>query len=293
MGHYSEHGVSLSWTIMPDAGDAMGLCRRAVVDTSPAHPSNAVKVIYALAGGPEREVRGHCTGIDPATGAQRFAIDLPVEPEGISMTWRPVLSRSGRTVDPKRGGTAPETMLPAHIKARPVGEAIAPAAAVHPARFSFEPRFLFRVTASFQADDAPVGETPDGLRFLFALRAGGTVRGPALNGEILHKGGDWMRVRRDGVGICTIDALIRPDTGGIVMTEYTGVCDFGPDGFDALSRGTPPRTAPLRFAPRYLTAVPSLQWMNRLQCLSVGEVNLERQVIEYDLYAFGPTVGLG
>jgi hypothetical protein len=289
VGGYSEHGISMGWSMLE--ASVAGLYRRVLVEALPAHPGNAVKVIYAFAGGPDREVRGHATGINPATGAQQFAADLPVPPEGMPVTWRPVLSRSGRTLDPKLGGIAPDTILPVPPASSPVISEARETVPVHPARFPFAPQFLFRVTASFLADDTPVGETPDGLRFLFALRDGGTVRGPALNGEILHKGGDWMRVRRDGVGICAIDALIRPDSGGIVMTEYTGVCDFGPDGFAALSKGTPPRTAPLRFAPRYLTAVPALQWMNRLQCLSIGEVNLERQVIEYDLYAFGPIVG--
>lgn len=287
MGRYAEHGVSMGWSLLEATGT--GLHRRVLVEATPAHPGNAVKVIYAFAGGPDREARGHATGLNPATGAQQFAVDLPMPPDGIPVTWRPVLLRSGRTLDPKRGGVVPDTIKPA---AQPSTVQSAETMPVHPARFAFAPQFLFRVTASFLADDTPVGETPDGLRFLFALREGGTVRGPALNGEILHKGGDWMRVRKDGVGICAIDALIRPDSGGIVMTEYTGVCDFGPDGFSALSKGTPPRTAPLRFAPRYLTAVPSLQWMNRLQCLSIGEVNLERQVIEYDLYAFGPIAGM-
>ena len=81
---------------------------------------------------------------------------------------------------------------------------------------------MFRVTAPVLPDDSPVGETPDGLRLLFALRDGGTVRGPALNGEILHKGGDWMRVRPDGMGVCAIDALIRPDDGGVVLSSTPG-----------------------------------------------------------------------
>jgi hypothetical protein len=297
VGDYSEPGASLSWALADAVSGGPARALRAIVRALPAHPANAVKVLYSVAGGPEREVRGHATGIDPASGAQMFSVDLPVPPDGLAMVWRPVLMRSGRMLDPRLGGipadifrtAIPPAAASAAPPALPQTAAVVP---VHPDRFPFLPQFLFRVTASFLPDDSPVGETPDGLRFLFALQDGGTVRGPALNGAILHKGGDWMRVRRDGVGICAIDALIRPTGGGVVLTEYTGVCDFGPQGYAALARGALPGKAPLRFAPRYLTAVPGLQWMNRLQCLSIGEVDLERRVIEYDLYAFGPIAGL-
>ena len=41
----------------------------------------------------------------------------------------------------------------------------------------------------------------------------------------------------------------------------------------------------LRFAPRYLTAEPRLRWLNRFSASAVGRVNLERYLVEYDLYA--------
>ncbi len=176
---------------------------------------------------------------------------------------------------------APSPAPAARIEAVAAGR-VAPS---HPARFAFELEFLFRVTAPFEPDKYPVGETPDGIRLNYRLLDGGYVRGPALTGEILHRGGDWMRVRPDGVGIAHIHALIKPDQGGIVLTEYTGICDFGPDGYRQLAAGNAPKRAPLRFAPRYLTAEPHLSWLNRLQCFSVGEVNLERHLVEYDLYA--------
>jgi hypothetical protein len=156
----------------------------------------------------------------------------------------------------------------------------------HPARFAFEPEFLFRVTAPVACDTDPVGETPDGLRMKFLLRSGGYVHGPAITGDVVPVGGDWMRIRPDGVGITEISALIKPVGGGIILTEYSGIVDFGPDGYRLLAAGGGPNRAPLRLAPRYLTADPSLSWMNRLQCFGVGEVNLERYLVEYDLYTF-------
>ena len=223
-------------------------------------------------------------------GEEWFAIDLPTQANDALVAFVPILSCSGREADPRRGGfpptpLAPSPPPPARTTVTPPASSgrIAPS---HPARFAFEPEFLFRVTAPVARDADPVGETPDGLRLKFLLRAGGYVEGPALSGEILPLGGDWMRIRPDGVGIAQINALIRPVGGGIILTEYSGVVDFGPDGYRLLAAGGGPKRAPLRFAPRYLTSEPRLSWLNRLQCFSVGEVNLERYLVEYDLYAF-------
>ena len=37
--------------------------------------------------------------------------------------------------------------------------------------------------------------------------------------------------------------------------------------------------------PRYLTAYPDYQWLNRLQCLGIGEFDVQNLKVSYDLYA--------
>ena len=294
MTEYSERGLTLRW----DAPDLVGSGRqgpgpRIVVAARPPHPSNVVTAVYTVDGGASRVARGYRLEASPRPdGEEWFAIDLPPQADGAVMAFAPILSCSGREADPRRGGFALTPLAqPASRSPAPMAKLADPRAAgriapSHPARFAFEPEFLFRVTAPVYSDMDAVGETPDGLRMKFLLRAGGSVEGPALRGEILPLGGDWMRIRPDGVGIARINALIRPVGGGIILTEYSGVVDFGPDGYRLLAAGGGPKRAPLRFAPRYLTTEPRLSWLNRLQCFSVGEVNLERYVVEYDLYRF-------
>lgn len=296
MTEYSEKGLTLRWDapdLVPSAGRA--LRPSIVVAACPAHPSNVVTAIYTVNGGAARIARGYRLQLSPRPdGEEWFAVDLPPQPDGALLAFVPILSCSGREADPRRGGFAlmplaqpPQPPAPSATRAEPSPAGrIAPA---HPARFAFEPEFLFRVTAPVDRDANPVGETPDGLRMKFLLRSGGYVHGPAVTGEILPLGGDWMRIRPDGVGIAEIHALIKPVGGGIILTEYSGLVDFGPDGYRLLAAGGGPRRAPLRFAPRYLTSEPRLSWLNRLQCFSVGEVNLERYLVEYDLYAFRST----
>jgi hypothetical protein len=287
MAEYTANGLTLRWGVPDLVAAAQGLAREIVVGVRPAHPSNVIKAIYTVNGGAARIARGYrmCTAAR-AGEEELFAIHLPPQPDGASLAFVPVLSCSGREADPRRGGL-PFTPLVKPPVSSATGEAppIGRVAPSHTALFAFEPEFLFRVTAPVYRDENPVGETPDGLRMVFALRGGGHVDGPALTGEILHRGGDWMRIRTDGVGVAEIHALIKPVGGGVVLTEYSGLVDFGPDGYRMLAAGGGPRRAPLRFAPRYLTAEPHLRWLNRLQCFSVGEVNLERYLVEYDLYA--------
>lgn len=297
MTEYAEKGLSLRWDA-PDllANGRQGPGARIVVAARPAHPSNAVRLLYTVNSGATRLARGYRLQLSQRSdGEEWFAVDLPPQADDALLAFVPILSCSGREADPRRGGFAltpvaqprPREPMASGNKTVPAGAGqIVPA---HPARFPFEPKFLFRVTAPVERDEYPVGDTPDGLRLTFMLRGGGYVRGPAITGEILHRGGDWMRIRPDGVGVADIEAQIRPDDGGVILTEYSGVVDFGPDGYRLLSAGGGPKRAPLRFAPRYLTSEPRLSWLNRLQCFSVGEVNLERYLVEYDLYCFPST----
>lgn len=294
MAEYSEKGLTLRW----DAPDLVSSEWQppgtlVVVAARPAHPSNVVTALYTLDGGAARIARGRRLRAAPrCDGEELFAFDLPPQADGARVAFVPILSCSGRQADPRRGGFVPTPLAQPLLQQATLGASgdgvsrdgrMAPS---HPARFAFEPEFLFRVTAPVACDTDPVGETPDGLRMKFLLRSGGYVHGPAITGDVVPVGGDWMRIRPDGVGITEISALIKPVGGGIILTEYSGIVDFGPDGYRLLAAGGGPNRAPLRLAPRYLTADPSLSWMNRLQCFGVGEVNLERYLVEYDLYTF-------
>jgi hypothetical protein len=42
---------------------------------------------------------------------------------------------------------------------------------------------------------------------------------------------------------------------------------------------------PLRVVPRFQTTHPTYQWLNRLQCVNIGEADLERFEVRYDVYA--------
>lgn len=287
MADYAENGLSLRWDDAAEAAaGALAGTRRVRVALAPAHPANALRALCAMDGGPLREVRGFAEGRDAASGAQLFALDLPEPPPGQRLQWWPIASCSGREADPRRGNLPPAVIRTDAAPTPPP----APPLPARP-RFAFLPELLFHASVPLTPDPDPVGETPDGLRLDFALGEGGRVEGPALHGIVEHRGGDWLRIRPDGVGICNIHAVIKPSEGGVVMTEYGGVVDFGPDGYRAVAAGRGPRRAPLRLTPRYLTGEPRLAWLNRLQCVAIGEVNLDQLLVRYDCYALRQVPG--
>jgi hypothetical protein len=284
MAEYAEKGLSLRWDA-PDlvTSDWLGQGPRVVVAARPAHPSNVVTAIYTVDGGALRVARGYRLRLATCPDEEElFAVDLPRQEDGALLAFVPVLSRSGREADPRRGGV-PLTTLSQPAAAASAPEANVPQPMLRP--FAYAMELLGRVTARLEKPPEAVGETPDGLHIVFPLGKGGRVRGPRLNGEIEHAGGDWMLVRRDGVGLSEIEVLIRAPDGDVVMGEYGGVVDFGAHGYAALAAGGGPERAAVQLTPRFVTAAPQLRWLNRLQCVGLGRVTLATLVVEYDLYA--------
>lgn len=129
-----------------------------------------------------------------------------------------------------------------------------------------------------------IGETPEGLRVNFYV-TGGEVAGPRLKGEVLPVGGDWLTIRRDGVGLLDVRATLATDDEALIYLAYTGIIEAGEDGYQRFLDGDLPNRLPLRGTPRFLTAHPDYLWLNRLQCVNVGEADLENFVVSYDIYA--------
>jgi hypothetical protein len=282
MPTYSDSGLAIRWDDRELAKPVgLGGANRVMVWVSPPHVANVVHGLYRVDGGPELAARGFA--LDRALGRneQPFVIDFPWVPAESSMTWHPVLTRSGRRLDPRAGGV---TGTPLRV-APTTRDSDPPAGSGRPANFPYRLDFLARVTVPLQHPPIIVGMTPDGLRIVFPLGKGGTVRGPKLNGTVEQVGGDWMRIREDGIGVTAIRAVIRTDDGATLLSEYSGFVDFGPDGQSALAAGGGPERAPLNLTPQYLTEDARWRWLNRLQCVGFGVVTMKTLLVEYDLYA--------
>ena len=129
-----------------------------------------------------------------------------------------------------------------------------------------------------------IGPVPEGIRANFYV-TGGEISGPKLRGTIRPVGGDWLTVRTDGMGILDVRATFESHDGALIDAAYTGVADLGEDGYQKFLRQDLPRIVQLRIAPRFRTVHPSYQRLNRVQCIGIGEVDMERLEVRYDVYA--------
>lgn len=140
---------------------------------------------------------------------------------------------------------------------------------------------------SYTARLAPpeiIGPVPEGIRINMYV-TGGEVTGPKIRGTIRPVGGDWFTIRPDGVGLLDVRATMETEDGAVIYLAYTGVGDLGEDGYQRFFAGDAPPIIPLRVVPRMHTAHPDYTWLNRLQCLGIGEASPERSEVRYDVYA--------
>jgi len=129
-----------------------------------------------------------------------------------------------------------------------------------------------------------IGKSPSGMR-VNLYTEGGVVEGPDINGRVLPVGGDWFTLRDDGIGMLDVRSTIETDDGALIYVNYTGLTDWGVDGFKKYLDGRIPEKTFLRVAPRLEASHPRYQWLNRLQFLGVGEFNGLKFEASYDFYA--------
>jgi hypothetical protein len=140
---------------------------------------------------------------------------------------------------------------------------------------------------SYWATLAPpevVGPVPEGIRVNFYVTAG-EVSGPNMRGKLRTGGGDWLLLRSDGVGVLDVRATMELDNGALIYTTYGGTVDLGPDGYKLFLEGILPPAPELRIAPRYHTSHPEYLWLNRLQCVGVGKLDVAQLKVSYDVFA--------
>jgi hypothetical protein len=129
-----------------------------------------------------------------------------------------------------------------------------------------------------------IGPLPEGLRANVYV-TDGEIFGPKMRGHFRRGGGDWLLLRPDGIGVLDVRATMELEDGALVYTTYSGVADLGPDGYHKFLEGNPPELVQLRITPRYHTGHSDYLWLNRLQCVGVGAVDMKQMKVSYDIYA--------
>jgi hypothetical protein len=139
---------------------------------------------------------------------------------------------------------------------------------------------------SYNASLAPpevIGPLPEGIRVNFYV-TGGLFKGPNIKGKVRPVGGDWLTLRKDGIGILDVRATMETDDGALIYIAYTGTLDLGPTGYKDFAEGKLPEFIKLTVASRMHTANPKYEWVNRSQYVQFGEFERDKLLVRYDVY---------
>jgi uncharacterized protein DUF3237 len=102
-----------------------------------------------------------------------------------------------------------------------------------------------------------VGSTPRGRLFIFPI-IGGSFEGDRLRGNVLAGGADWATATADGAFELDLRATLETNDGALIYLTFSGVRD------DARQY--------LRTLPRFETAAPQYNFLNRLLAVGIGEI---------------------
>ncbi|MFL6449180.1 MAG: DUF3237 domain-containing protein [Bryobacteraceae bacterium] len=250
------------------------------IAVEPAAPLNQVHVRYRTNGGVQRLLTAALDRDQSSSKKQIFKVQFPFMAPGTVVEYAPFLTRAGQVLDSLVDGSYPtrfrvnETDTPVQ---QPPQEAVDPAQG----RFPFRLRLIFSITCKLRPE--VIGDTPDGLRYNFLIEEG-TIDGPLLRGKFLPEGGDFMRVRTDGIGIPSIRVTFLLDDGAKVYMESAGWFDFGPNGYENAKAGRFAAAGNLISYPYFFTSHPKYSWLLRAQCFGVGVVDLKAFVVRDDVH---------
>ena len=292
---FVHQGLSLWYgtadALAPAEGELISPEKTLQIAASPANPCNQMTVHYRVNGGRLQTLPAVLTSTDYRTSTQYYKATFPELEPGALVEYVPTLTCSGRqTPDHSSQSSLPSSFrLPA--KPDPSFSPPIPAQgepelriSMPTTRFPFEVDYLFTVTVKLNTKLEIFGDTPEGLKVNWFVESG-SFAGPTMRGWVHPHSGDWMTIRTDGIGDPGINACMETDDGALIYATETGQFELGPDGYKNFKEGKWPAEPTARMCPRYLTSHPDYLWLNRLHCLSVGAVNMEKFIITYDVYA--------
>ena len=287
--HFAHDKLEL-WYGTPDAPAPNGTTEQRqgvsiTVGVRPMNPSNTVRVRYRVDGRAVETISAPLVTTDYAKRTQYFRAMFPTFWSGEVVEYLPVVSCEGRRVpDPVTGSTfpsafrlsavnpvAPTARLPDKPPASPV---------THPARLEH----LVQARVPLVGEPEVIGETPAGFLVNW-YPVGGTLDGPAFRASVIPGGEHQTVVRPDGIGVVSASVSIRTHDGVLISLRHSGTVDFGEDWATRPESGEWPPTLPVRTLIRLLTSAAKYRWLNRLHCLSVGEVRPHEDLYSYDMYA--------
>jgi hypothetical protein len=167
--------------------------------------------------------------------------------------------------------------------------------------------YLFSFDVEVNMNRQDIGFVPGGVRInvsardnlsrVYQIMRDRTVPGlgvKTVSGSLMM-GGDWVYWREDDVEFSEVRLVIQTDDGETIHGSYPVVTSLGPGGFRRIVSGRgkigsedAPVDFPVMTTPRFEAASPVYSWINDLQCVGFGMVEIiksEFRRITYDIYA--------
>jgi uncharacterized protein DUF3237 len=147
----------------------------------------------------------------------------------------------------------------------------------------FRPGLEFFAALTVNLCPEVLGATPDGYRINFHVQDGRVI-GPRIDAVVEQRGGDWMCIRPDGIGVVNVKITYRTREGALILEEAGGVFDLGLDGYARVAEGELRGAPPFYATPKWVTAHPDWTWLNRMQGVGFGRVVLSKLQVQCDIY---------
>jgi hypothetical protein len=98
-----------------------------------------------------------------------------------------------------------------------------------------------------------------------------TLKSERVNATLAtNDAADWATVGEDGRGALDVRLTLKTDDGAFIYVEYQGRIDMG--------------SGLIAAAPTFQTGDERYAWLNDVQAVSAGQVNLETGVLQYTVY---------
>ncbi len=289
MNMFAHDGLQM-WYGTPDAPAPEGTIaeRRGIsvtVGVRPANPAIAVRLRYRVDGRRPETVSAPFLADDFPKRTRYFRATFPTFWSGDTVEYLPLASCAGRRVpDSPTARTFPSSFRLSASSVAPSPDIAAERRGLPQAEFPPRLQHLVHVRVTLTDQPEIVGQTPAGFVVNWAP-VSGTLDGPAFHATVIPGGEHQTTVRPDGIGILSASLSIMTADRDLIAVYHSGLADYGADWAVLLSSGRWPSVLPVRTHIRLSTAAASYQWLNRLYCLSLGEVRAAEHLYVYDMYA--------
>lgn len=143
---------------------------------------------------------------------------------------------------------------------------------------------VFDVRVTFGDDRVIFGPLPGGDKQGYTPPHGGSITGPRLKGRVVpHSGGDYARVRADGVIELNAHYLLEADDGTLIYIENRGYLVPAPKGHDVKNEQGLVQPLYFKFTPRFRVPEGPHDWLARTVIVGSGErrTNPDHSVFRY------------